>query len=231
MKDGFVDHASVVVQATGKAHVEGNTIECVHRTEEIKEKRQLLQRLCRHRVLPERCQDGLARVLLQDFYHLERRPTQANDLANLIGGVGGEALLLHHFLPHLVPGLLVEFVDGTADGPELLLRHTTYRHHGIEQKPVVDLDGEFANFELVQNVDHHFDDLGVWNHGGIRPGNVEVALEKLPEPPPVHLRLITAVNPPDVVSLDVTAVVERAEPAERHRQVVPQAQDLPTLVC
>jgi hypothetical protein len=53
------------------------------------------------------------------------------------------------------------------------------------------LDDEWIHLQLVQNVIHHRDALGIGNHWGGLARNVKVALVKLTKSPPGHRWLIT----------------------------------------
>lgn len=59
-----------------------------------------------------------------------------------------EALLVDHLCANRRPGLLVEFVDGGADGAELGSRHAAHAHHGVKDAAVVELDGKGADIKL-----------------------------------------------------------------------------------
>lgn len=66
-----------------------------------------------------------------------------------------EALLIDHLGAHCLPGLLVELVNGRADGAEFRGRDAAQPHHRVQQPPVVQLDAEIANVQLRQDLHHH----------------------------------------------------------------------------
>ena len=66
-----------------------------------------------------------------------------------------KAFLVDHLRAHGGPGLLVEFVDGGADGAELGRRYAADTQHGVQDSPVVELDAEGTDVQLRQNLHHH----------------------------------------------------------------------------
>lgn len=56
---------------------------------------------------------------------------------------------------------------------------TRDREHRVEQPAVVDLDRVVAQVEIVQDLGHDLEHLGVGDHRRVRPRDVKVALEEL----------------------------------------------------
>lgn len=66
-----------------------------------------------------------------------------------------KAFLVDHLCANGGPGLLVEFVNGGADGAKLGRRYAADAQHGVQDSPVVELDAEGTDVQLRQNLHHH----------------------------------------------------------------------------
>ena len=59
-----------------------------------------------------------------------------------------EAFVLYHFCANSFPWLLVQFVNGRADGSKFSSRHATEVHHPVQQNAMVDFDCEVSQIKF-----------------------------------------------------------------------------------
>ena len=71
--------------------------------------------------------------------HLQGLPLEDDVLSDAVRDLAREALVLDHLPPNLLPRLLVQLVDGGADGPELGGRDAGDVHHCVQEPAVVEL--------------------------------------------------------------------------------------------
>ena len=216
--DGLVDHTGIVVQPTGQAEIEADEFEFSHRLKVLEKDSQILHGL----------QGALVVAKLfrfhQSLVHCPRFALLQYELADFVGHFGLEALVFGHFTLHFLPRLLIELIDGTANGAEFVGGNAAEVQNGIQESSVVELDAKVSDGKCIENIAGNADAFGIGDHPSVRSGNVEIALVKLTIPALGQLGLIATINLADVESLDVAYRVEGEESRKGHRQIVPEGQ-------
>ena len=148
----------------------------------------------------------------------------------LVGHLFSKSFLIDQLQFNFIPRLLIELVNGRANALELSLLTASKLNHSIQELPVIDLDLECANLKVSEDLDHHSEDLGIRDHGGIVTCDVEVALVELSEATFAHLWLITSVHLCNVESLDTGNLLLCHISGKWHREVIPERKEFTTLI-
>ena len=225
LRDNFVDHTGVVVESSSKGHVKGDSIEDAKGFQVVHQRTHLLQSGLGGHI------GGQGLVLEQG---VEQFPSSLPDHVgfDLICHLSFETLLFDHFLAHISPGHLIQFVDGTGDGTELLCGHPADLEDTIEDLPVVGLDAIAAlPAKLLKHFGDDSQDLRIRNHGVESTGNIKVTLVKFPHATLAHGGLVPTVDLGNVVTLNTADIGVHSEPpGKRNGQIVAKRTDLPALI-
>mmetsp|Transcript_11251 Transcript_11251/g.41990 ORF Transcript_11251/g.41990 Transcript_11251/m.41990 type:complete len:290 (-) Transcript_11251:1362-2231(-) len=154
---------------------------------------------------------------------------QGDELPDAIRRRLVQALVQHLGLDRL-PRLLVQLVHGGADGAKLRCGAAADLKDGVQDAAVIELDFERADGKIAKDADHDGEHFCICHHDVVRAGDVEVTLIELTVAPSRQLRIVSPVHLRHVEALDVAWSVHGKVPGERHRQIVPQGEDLAALV-
>mmetsp|Transcript_3033 Transcript_3033/g.6554 ORF Transcript_3033/g.6554 Transcript_3033/m.6554 type:complete len:228 (+) Transcript_3033:889-1572(+) len=169
-------------------------------------------------------------ALHQRIIHVPRLALENHKLPDSIGHFARQTLLVDHFSSHLFPRFLVQLIHRTANGPKLLGGDTAQIQNGIQKSSMIEFDPKVTDGKRIQNFARHRQAFRIWHHPSVHPGNVEIALIKLPVPSPGQGRLIPPVDFADVIPFDISHGIDRQKPGEGNGQIVPQRQQFSSLI-
>lgn len=221
----LIDHTGVIIETAGQAHVEGDLVQHTECLEVIHKQAHIFQTGLGRLV-------GSQALILEEVIKEFATALVHHVCLDLVSHGAVQALLLDHFLAHVRPGHLVQLVDGTGDGTDLLLGHTADLEHTVQNLPVVDLDVIAAvPAQLLEDFGDDAQDLGIGDHGIEGTGDIEIALVELAHATLAHGGLIATVHLGDVVALHAADIRVHGEPAgEGDGEIVAERADFSTLV-